>query len=338
MINRIYRLMDTDRINMVLREVELASDVVVSRPKYLSVCAADQRYFQGKRKRETMRQKLPMALIHEATATVLNDPTGRFAQGSCVVPVPLIAHGSSTTKPNYDERGVFRSSGKDGFLCDFITSSPNELIEINDDETVIFVFSELISVVCNALEAFEQSCVTEKTSFGVWGDGSMGYVVGVLLRCLYPQARLHVFGKTMRKLHRFSFADDVFLIDDVPQGLRVAHAFECVGDVGSEVAVRQIINVILPQGCIALLGVSEEEVSVNTRVVLEKGLRLLGNNRSSIDDFRKAVNLISTNTYCRKYLETLVSEIIEIRSESDIKKFFEQDLLNDFKTVGKWMI
>jgi len=338
MINRVYRLMDTSRIDMVLREVELDNKLVVSRPKYLSICAADQRYFQGKRKRETMRRKLPMALIHEATAVVLNDPTGRFSQGAYVVPVPLITHGNTAAKPNYDEQSEFRSSGKDGFLCDFITSSPDELIEIDDKETVIFVFSELVSVVCNALEAFEQSCVTEKASFGVWGDGSMGYVVGVLLRCLYPQTRLYVFGKTMRKLHRFSFADDVFLIDDVPQTLRIGHAFECAGDVGSEVAVRQIINLILPQGCIALLGVSEEEVSVNTRVVLEKGLRLIGNSRSSTQDFRKAVGLISTNIFCRKHLETLVSEIVEIRCESDIKKFFEQDLLNDFKTVGKWLI
>lgn len=339
MINRIYRLMDTKRIEMVQREVTFDKDIVIATPDFISVCAADQRYYQGKRKREILRRKLPMALIHEATATVVYDTGGRYKAGSKVVLVPLIPSGEkSGVKANYDSNSVFMSSGHDGFMQDFVTVPQAEVVPIDGDYSVIYVFSELLSVIFNALEAFTQACVTDQSSFGIWGDGSVGYIAGLVIRCLYPNAKIYAFGKTARKLQRFSFADDVFYIDDVPRGLHINNCFECVGGVGSESALRQIVELIAPQGCVSMLGVSEEEIPINTRGVLDKGLKLLGNSRSSTEDFVKAVDLIKNSKVCRNYLETLISEVVDIRCESDITRLFEQDILNDFKTVGRWLI
>jgi ribitol-5-phosphate 2-dehydrogenase len=73
-------------------------------------------------------------------------------------------------------------------------------------------------------------------------------------------------------------------------------------------------------------------------MVLEKGLKLLGNSRSDAGDFQKAVQLINESAPCRKYLETLISEVIDIRAESDISRLFENDIHNDFKTVGRWLL
>ena len=338
MINRIYRLMDTKRIDMVQREVSFGAEDILIKPRFVSVCAADQRYYHGNRKREVMRKKLPMALIHEATATVLFDPNGAFSNGEGVVPIPLLESPKASVKPNYDERSEFRSSGRDGFLCDYITAPKGGYVVLPDNNSPVYVFSELVSVAFNALDAFERCRVTECDSFGVWGDGSLGYIVALVLRHLYPSSKIYVFGKTARKLHRFSFADDFFFIDEIPDDLRINHAFECAGGVGSESAIRQIIDMITPQGCIALLSVSEVEISVNTRIVLEKGLRLIGNSRSDSGDFQKAVNMISESISVRKYLETLISEVIDIRVESDISRIFENDILNDFKTVGRWLL
>jgi ribitol-5-phosphate 2-dehydrogenase len=94
----------------------------------------------------------------------------------------------------------------------------------------------------------------------------------------------------------------------------------------------------MPQGSIDLLGVSEEPISLFTRSALEKGVTFRGNSRSDISDFRKAVELITDNDICRRYLPMLVSETIEVRTEDDIRYAFEQDILNDFKTVIKWLI
>lgn len=338
MINRIYRLMDAKRINMVQREVYFGSDLLLAKPRYISVCAADQRYYQGKRKPEVMRQKLPMALIHEATAAVLFDPTGVWQKGASVLPIPLVPNEKALVKPNYDEQSEFCSSGRDGFLKDYIAASPSRFVPLPDGNDSVYVFTEPVSVGINAVETFEQSRVTQEEVFGVWGDGSMGYIICLILRMLYPGAKVYIFGKTIRKLHRFSFADETFLIGDLPAGIRVDHAFECVGGSGSESALRQIIEIIKPQGCINLLGVSEEGISIDTRTVLDKGLKLLGSSRSDAGDFYKAVDLIKENVACRKYLETLISEIIDIRTESDIVKLFEMDILSDFKTVGRWLL
>ncbi len=65
-----------------------------------------------------------------------------------------------------------------------------------------------------------------------------------------------------------------------------------MGGKGSQQAIEQIINIINPEGSIALLGVSELSIQVNTRMVLEKGLTIIGSSRSGLKDFEKLLNCI----------------------------------------------
>jgi ribitol-5-phosphate 2-dehydrogenase len=340
MIGRIYRLMDAKRIEMIQREVSFNNeDEILVKPDFMSICAADKRYFFGKRHLEILSSKLPLALIHEATATVLYDKSGKLPTDSKVVLMPLIDEGqNSGIKTNYNPENQFMSSDIDGFMRDFIAVPHNRVIHVPDNYSAIYVFSEMVSVVINMLDAFEKSRVTAVQTVGVWGDGSMGYVVSLVLRCLYPNIKIIVFGKNLRKLQRFSFVNKTYNINEVPPSLNVDHCFECVGGKSSEAAVEQILNVINPQGCVSLLGVSEEAVSVSTRIVLEKGLKLIGNNRSDSEDFRKAVALIRDNEICKKYLEILISERIAVKNERDMAYAFEQSSINDFKTVIKWEV
>jgi len=339
MIGRVYRLVDTKRIEMTLREVDFGDDTVLTAPDYLSICAADQRYFFGKRSREILNQKLPMALIHEATATVLHDNSGILSKGTKVVLVPLIEIARADgIKSNYDPANPYVSSGIDGFISDYVAVPRSRLIPIMGEYLPIYVFSELLSVAINALEAFDSARCTDAGIVGVWGDGNMGYITSLALRCLYPDTEIIVFGKTLRKLQRFSFADYTFTFDDVPYGISINHAFECVGGSSSEAAIKQMFEKTGPQGCINLLGVSEEAIPINTRTVLEKGFRIIGNNRSNADDMKKAVSLIYDSDTCKKYLTTLISEIVRVKEEKDISHAFEQSSLNDFKTIMKMEI
>jgi ribitol-5-phosphate 2-dehydrogenase len=339
MIGRIYRLVDAQRIEMVQREVGFDENTVLVKPDYLSICAADNRYYFGMRKREVLDKKLPMALIHEATATVLYDSSGGLESGSKVVLVPLVEKKKDIgIKANYVPENIFLSSGHDGFLRDYCTMDRNCIVPIIEDYSIIFVFSEMLSVVVNALEAFERSRVSDVGTVGVWGDGSMGYVTSLVVRSLYPEAEILVFGRSLQKLQRFSFANQTLCVDDVPHNLRVNHCFECVGGQKSERAIRQMMDVVTPQGCISLMGVSEASIAIDTRTVLEKGLTFIGNSRSNAEDMRKAVKLIQGNEICRKYLPMLISEIVDVKSERDITHAFEQSSLHDFKTVMRWGI
>jgi ribitol-5-phosphate 2-dehydrogenase len=193
-------------------------------------------------------------------------------------------------------------------------------------------------VAIGAVSAFETVRVTPERIFGIWGDGSMGYIMSLVLKCLYPGAEIYVFGKTARKLRKFSFATKTFFIDQIPAELEIDHGFECVGGTGAEAAIEQITGLIAPQGCVSLLGVSEEMTQVNTRKILEKGLRLIGNSRSDISDFQRAAALIQQNELCRRYLRMLISEVIEVTTERHIAHAFDQDVLNDFKTVIQWAL
>lgn len=338
MLNRIFRLVDVKRIEMTLSELIVTSDDVLVKPDYLSICAADQRYYLGKRNKAVMKQKLPMALVHEAIGTLVYDPLEQITRGTKVVLIPNIPALDDGRKGNYREGSSFCSSGTDGFMQDIFAAPRDRLVVLPDNASFTFVLSELVSVAFNAVDAFLRCCHTEKKRIGVWGDGSVGFVMALILKHTFPDSQIVIFGKNLRKLQHFSFAQETYLIDSVSNKVRLDHCFECVGGRGSEAAIAQILELIRPQGCIALLGVSDNFISINTRKVLEKGLLLFGNSRSEKCDFEKAVHLIHSRPSCEQYLKTIISQVIDITKEDDISYAFEQDLLNDFKTVIKWQI
>ena len=158
-----------------------------------------------------------------------------------------------------------------------------------------------------------------------------------MLKALYPDTKLYIFGTVYEKLAYFAFADGAYHVDHVPEGLKIDHAFECVGGEGSRFAIAQIIDMINPEGSVGLMGVSERFVDINTRMVLERGLNLFGSSRSGVDDFQRTMDLLENNPKISAYLENLIGAVINIRSIPDIHSAFAQDISRNFgKTVLKW--
>ena len=89
MINTVYRLCAPRRFEIAFSDLDTTRGVIV-RPTHLSICNADQRYYQGTRDIKVLREKLPMALIHEAIGQVVYDNSGLFSPGDRVVMVPNI--------------------------------------------------------------------------------------------------------------------------------------------------------------------------------------------------------------------------------------------------------
>ena len=88
MLNTVYQLKRPRQFEVAFKEMEIDKEQVIVRPTRLSICHADQRYYQGARAEEILRQKLPMALIHEGIGDVVYDPTGTFEVGETVVMIP----------------------------------------------------------------------------------------------------------------------------------------------------------------------------------------------------------------------------------------------------------
>ncbi|MDR1464352.1 MAG: alcohol dehydrogenase catalytic domain-containing protein [Oscillospiraceae bacterium] len=339
MINFVYRLTAPGMIEVHCEELRQDGQSVLLRPEYLSICKADQRYYQGNRSQEALKAKLPMALIHECVARVVRDPTETFAVGERVVPVPnLPAEEDAFIAENYLPSSRFRSSGTDGFLQEYVLSAPDRLVRAPQSVSPqVSAFLELISVSMHAVSRFERFSHGRRDRIGVWGDGNLGYITALLLRARFPAAELIILGTVEEKLSYFSFADRRYLVDRVPAGVLCDHAFECVGGMGCRPAINQMIDLTAPEGALALLGVSENFVEINTRLVLEKGLRLFGSSRSGVRDFADAAALLDENPRLGQYLESLVGGEVKVRALEDIHQAFQLDVHQSFgKTILKW--
>lgn len=179
----------------------------------------------------------------------------------------------------------------------------------------------------------------DRESIGIWGDGNLGYMTANLVKELFPNTKLYIFGKHEEKLNFFSFADGTYQIDAIPDELQVSHAIEAVGGKGSEDAIDQIIQCIAPMGSVALMGVSEKPIAFNTRKMLEKGLTLSASSRSSYVDFESTLDLLTKTNEVRNRLNNLAIKPTVVRNIGDITKCFEDDLIQSWgKSVMKWEI
>ncbi len=334
MLSAVYQLKRPRQFELVYKDITIDKEHIIVRPTHLSICNADQRYYQGTRPQEILKKKLPMALIHEAIGRVVYDPTGEFKVGDYVVMIPnLPTESDSVIAENYLRSSRFRASGTDGFLQEYVQTTADRLVLLPKDiNYTVAAFSELVSVSMHSISRFMKTAHERRDRIGVWGDGNLGYITALLLKTLYPEIEVYVFGKNESKLQDFTFADGCYQIGQIPEDFWMDHAFECVGGGGAHKAINQIIDYIKPEGTIGILGVSEELAPINTRMVLEKGLRIIGSSRSGRTDFVNLVNLYREKPEVMDYLENIVGEQIVIREIRDIARAFEKD---SHKLIGK---
>ncbi|WP_436513394.1 zinc-binding dehydrogenase [Clostridium thermobutyricum] len=339
MINKIYRLVAPKQIVVEFKDKNLDGEGIIVKPTRLSICAADQRYYTGTRGKEAMRKKLPMALIHEGVGEVIYDPKNEFKPGDTVVMIPNTpTEEDDIIAENYLRTSKFRASGYDGFMQQYVFMGRDRIIKYNNINHDVASFIELISVSGHSIDRFDKKAHSRRDVIGVWGDGNVGFITSLILKKKFPNSKIVVLGKNEEKLSFFSFVDETYQIDDIPKDFKVDHAFEAVGGKGAENAIDQIIDYINPEGSISLLGVSENPVPINTRMVLEKGLNLIGSSRSGRVNFQEAVDFLEAHEDTQNQLQKLISAVIEIRRISDMVKAFEHDLTTSFKTILEWNI
>lgn len=307
-------------------------DDILIRPRFLSICAADQRYFQGNRPPEVLAQKLPLSLFHEAVGEVLHDPSGEFKPGAFCVLLPGGTE-SEEDDSNYKRGAFFRSSNADGFCQEAMCLKRDEILPVPGEPAWIYVFTELMSVCCQALRKLEKvTTVPDGTRIGIWGDGAMAYMMALTLSQLKPQCPLAVFGKHDDKLINFSFADRRINIADRTDTTTIDVGFECVGGAGSQTAISQAVQRLVPTGILILMGVSEIAPVIPTRLILEKGLTIIGTSRSTKADFNSAISLISHQEVKNSLLK-ITSKTCRVHSSSELIETFKMDNSVSYKTI-----
>lgn len=335
MINYVYQLVSPRVISIKYENINFDNDVIV-KPLYMAICHADQRYYTGNRDKKVLSKKLPMALIHECCGEVVFDKSKKFKKGQKVILIPNVpGNFNEEIYENYGEGAKFLSSGYDGFMREYINIPQDRLVPFENIPLETAAITEFVSVGTHATERFKKISHSNKEKIGVWGDGSLAFVVSNILKKEFPNSKIIIFGKNPEKLSLFSFADETILVDNIPENYKIDHAFECAGGEGSSYAIDDIIRHIKPQGSVMLMGVSENKVPVNTRDVLEKGLTFVGCSRSGYKDFEKAIELMQDKKFQMR-LKMIIQEKEEVKTIEDIHKIFRKDLNNPFKTVFKW--
>lgn len=339
MLNTVYRLTQPRRFEIAFSEIDIFSSDIIVRPTYLSICNADQRYFQGTRDPKALAEKLPMALIHEAVGEVVYSLDENFKPGDLVVMIPNTpVEEDEIIGENYLRSSKFRASGFDGFMQEYVSIKADRLVKLPEGiNPEVASFTEIVSVSVHAISRFDKFAHSRRNVIGVWGDGNLSYMTCIFLRKFYPDAKIYVFGVVPKKLSDFTFVDETYLTTEIPEGMKIDHAFECVGGNGSQVAINQIIDYINPEGTISILGVSEYPVPINTRMMLEKGLRIFGSSRSGREDFVKTVEMYQQHPDIVEYLSQMVGIVKPVRNIKDMMEAFDLDTRKSFgKTVMKW--
>lgn len=335
MINHIYQLVAPKVLTVKYDDITFGKKIII-RPEYMALCHADQRYFLGQRDAKVLRQKLPMALIHECCGRVVYDPEGIWKSGQRVVVIPNVpGTDDEIIYENYQRGSGFLSSGRDGFMREFVELDRDRVVPFDAIDPSVAAICEFVSVAVHAVSRFDKAAHSRRKRIGVWGDGSLAYVVTCVLKKFFPETELVVVGREPSKLAQFSFANETYFSDALPEDLAVDHAFECCGGEGSYYAIEDVIRCINPQGTLMLMGVSENRVAINTRMVLEKGMTLVGCSRSGHDDFCKAVEFLQQKDFQQR-LKVIVYNAGAVRCIGDIYKVFADDQNTPFKTVFKW--
>ena len=312
-----------------------------------AICKADIRYYEGEREERILGLKYPMNLLHEMSGKILKDKSGTFKSGEKVVLVPNIINKKKISKndesvmnneyfgENYCENAKFASSNMDGFARQVVAWPLNYVIRCPQKvSSNILVFSELISVCISAFRRVYDICSERIETVCVWGDGILGYIMCSLAKNIYNMKVIAV-GKHEEKLKQFN-CDEYIELKNIPNKFYKADVFiECVGGKGMKATINDILNIVKPGGKLVLTGVCENNIEINTRKILEKGITITGSTRSSYKDFNRVMKYFENESFSNS-IEQLNLGNVDIENITDFYDVFEKTC--NEKMLGKYIL
>lgn len=350
--SRAYRLITPGEVNEVALEYDLCDGQVAVEPLMGSVCHADLRYYTGQRRPEALARKLPMALIHEGIGRIVESRAPGRTIGQRVIVVPNIPGYlldnvapenccpacQSGKGESYCTRGKFLGSGVDGIAQSRLILPAACALPIPDDvPDEIAVLAELCSVSYHALSRLTDKLQGADVRVAVFGDGPVGYLTAAMVHHYFgiEPDRLQVFGAVPEKLAQFDFASTALVQEcDFAAFKPFDIVVECTGGRFSESAINQAIDIASPMGYLILMGVTEDRVPINTRDILEKGIKVMGSSRSSSSDFEQVISIMS-DAACQSTLRKLLPEhVMEVSSSENFTEIMDHAAAHrDWKKV-----
>jgi ribitol-5-phosphate 2-dehydrogenase len=309
-----YQLTQPFRIDAVPRELARARlDDVLVRPRLTGVCASDLKLYAGTRDRRALSKKLPLALLHEGVAEVIEaGAAAKLRPGTRVAIVPnvpcYIAHpdlypskadACLACRPggageNYCLQNLYLSSNTDG-MAQSMFRHPAPLclpVPAGVPDRVAVLAEPLTTIVAGC----EKAPIRGSRRHLILGNGPIGQLVAICLTAFHrvPRDAICMTGHDWESragagalVGRAIDADDAHALETLHGQIDVA--YECVGSDANEQTLEQAIDCLRPGGTAVLFGPSERSVLFNTREVIGKGLSFVGANRSFVPHFRRVL-------------------------------------------------
>lgn len=320
----------------------LAADEVVVEPTFLSICAADLRYYNGRRPRDVLERKLPLVPIHEAVGRVIRvgDSPGLLELvGRKVLLVPLVPceelrktarcplwRDSGRLLCHSCFRSTFLSSDEDGFLCTAVRVPASQAIVMPENiPDSVAVLTELLSIPYAALKHVPK---LRDSSVLVLGAGSLAFMTALALKYLFQVSFSDItvseFAARDYRMERFPEGITKTTIESIVSGN--AGLFGVVVDCVGGSRVRDTLGIAMeclrPGGTLVELGVTDDAVPINERKVLEKGLHLIGSSRSTKEDMEICLSSISSSEQLKSLLPKAVHLSLDVATAQDVNRAF----------------
>lgn len=344
-----FRLTQPFRIEAVERDVkrERPDDILV-RPRVTGVCASDLKLYAGTRERGALSRKLPLALLHEGVAEVVEaGPSTALRPGTRVVITPnvpcYIAHPdlypskeqgclacrTGGAGENYCLHHLFLSSNTDGMAQSVFRHPASLAVPVPAD--VPDRIAALAEPLTTILAGCEKAPLSASSRALILGNGPIGQLVAICLTAFYgvPREGIAMSGHDWENRRAvLALVGTIIDADDERRfgALRgtIDIAFECVGGDATGGTLASAIDCLRPGGACVLFGPSERAVQIDTREVIGKGLVFLGANRSFVPHFRTVIERMRDKKVQQLLANVISEDALVVRSADDLNRALYQ--------------
>ena len=303
------------------------------KPVVAGICGSEMIYFKGQKEAEKLKKRLPMCLLHEGVAEVVEVGHGtKLRKGTRVVVNPLVpcrkCRECLSLHENLCREGRYMAATADGLARTFFVYPESRVVSVPDGvSSEAAALSEPISV---ALNAVESTGISQGERVAVIGDGAVGYLVAAVASSVakVPARDLFFVGVIDEKLALAKdFASVLNSIKEKPRldGLvdSVDVVFEAAGGGAHRITVAQAVRLLRPGGRGVLLGISLGEVPVAVTDIVNKGLTLRGSTRSCIEHYVKVLDLLKRDdVFVSRVVRAVSNKRFTVRSAEDLEAAF----------------
>ena len=295
------------------------------------ICGSDVLYFKGYKEKWKLEKRLPICLLHEGVAEVVETKGETSVKpGDKVVIMPLTACGEYIAckmklGENLCLNPKFLASTCDGLARTLLVYPASKVIPIPEKlDLRIAVLTEPLSAVLNAIEV---SNLSGNEKIAIIGDGTIGYLLASTLSRFFKVQRedLHVIGVVEEKLSIFEDIAEVINVHKEHEKLRELKnrldiVFEAVGGKAHEKTIDQALDLLRPAGKLVILGIpGEEKTPIRVQKIVSKSLIVKGSFWSRMDHFKKALNLLKDKEFQKMMKRTISGKSFKIREPHDLE-------------------